>query len=337
MGLRGESRGSAIADYTPEQVKAVIENVGIEVDAETYSDFICFCPFHSNNHSPSFTVGVENGLYICFNPTCSASSGGNLVSLVMRLSDLNVMEAKRYIEKRGGEVAKPISTYLDKMFSTDSEFTHIPQMVVDDLAEQFWKHKPAVEYMMDGRGFTEETLRLFEVGWDPEKRMVVVPIHDARGNPIGVNGRSIVDKHFKLSRRVPRNKVLFNLHRAKTYGGKAAFCESQFDVMKLHQAGFPYGLCSFGSHISKEQFDLIQRHFGHLVIFTDADEEGRKAGRRLSQALRGLRCEWAIWELGTVYPHGAKDAGDLTEEEIAQCMANAISDFEYWSYIGLQD
>jgi hypothetical protein len=30
-----------------------------------------------------------------------------------------------------------------------------------------------------------------------------------------------------------------------------------------------------------------------------------------------------------MYPHNAKDVGDLTDEEIKQCIKNAIPHFEY--------
>jgi hypothetical protein len=42
---------------------------------------------------------------------------------------------------------------------------------------------------------------------------------------------------------------------------------------------------------------------------------------------------WASYSYGKIYPHEAKDAGDMTEDEIKQCIKNAVSDIEYktWS------
>ena len=41
---------------------------------------------------------------------------------------------------------------------------------------------------------------------------------------------------------------------------------------------------------------------------------------------------WASYEYGKIYPHGAKDAGDLTDEEIKACIKNSVSDMEYRSW-----
>jgi len=41
---------------------------------------------------------------------------------------------------------------------------------------------------------------------------------------------------------------------------------------------------------------------------------------------------WASHEYGKIYPHDAKDAGDMTDEEIKACVINAVSDIEYRSW-----
>jgi hypothetical protein len=41
---------------------------------------------------------------------------------------------------------------------------------------------------------------------------------------------------------------------------------------------------------------------------------------------------WASFSYGKIYPHDAKDAGDMTDEEIKACIKNAVSDIEYRSW-----
>jgi hypothetical protein len=41
---------------------------------------------------------------------------------------------------------------------------------------------------------------------------------------------------------------------------------------------------------------------------------------------------WASYEYGKIYPHDAKDAGDMTDEEIKACIRNSVSDIEYKSW-----
>lgn len=66
---------------------------------------------------------------------------------------------------------------------------------------------------------------------------------------------------------------------------------------------------------------------------TDADEAGRQLGLNISSKLRNKDILWASYVYGKIYPHNAKDAGDMTDEEIKLCITNAVSDIEYktWS------
>jgi hypothetical protein len=41
---------------------------------------------------------------------------------------------------------------------------------------------------------------------------------------------------------------------------------------------------------------------------------------------------WASHTYGKIYTTGAKDAGDMSDEDIKACIDNAVSDFEYRSW-----
>jgi hypothetical protein len=66
---------------------------------------------------------------------------------------------------------------------------------------------------------------------------------------------------------------------------------------------------------------------------TDADKAGRDLGLSIATKLRMKDIMWASYEYGKIYPHDAKDAGDMTDEEIKSCIKNAVSDIEYRSWI----
>jgi hypothetical protein len=65
---------------------------------------------------------------------------------------------------------------------------------------------------------------------------------------------------------------------------------------------------------------------------TDADVAGRELGSAIADKLRNKDILWASYEYGKIYPHEAKDAGDMTDEEIKVCINNAVSDIEYKSW-----
>ena len=62
---------------------------------------------------------------------------------------------------------------------------------------------------------------------------------------------------------------------------------------------------------------------------TDNDEAGRSLGNNIFNKLRNKDILWASYEYGKIYPHNAKDAGDMTDEEIKLCINNSASHIEY--------
>jgi len=313
-----------------DQVREIIESLGVNIAGDTANDFICYCPFHSNNFSPAFTISKNTGLYMCHNPSCSAGKGGNIIKLMVLLGDKDPMQARRLLLKGSMESGKSLFDRVIEL-QDESEIKTISHELVAQMEGNYSESDRAKSYMRS-RGFDDDTVQHFHVGYDPRLDMVLVPIFNPNGEPVGFNGRTIEGKRFRLSKELPRNELIFNLHNAKKQGGTAIVCESQMDVMKMHQARFPNGVAFLGSSISDRQIYLLQRYFNRIIIMTDADPAGRKAGRDMSTRLRGETLEWAIWDWGVIYPHDAKDVGDMTLEEIKHCIKNAVSDISYRTY-----
>jgi hypothetical protein len=51
----------------------------------------------------------------------------------------------------------------------------------------------------------------------------------------------------------------------------------------------------------------------------------------IAQSLKNKDVSWAMHSNKEVYPHNAKDAGDMTDAEISFCIKNARSHVEYVS------
>jgi 5S rRNA maturation endonuclease (ribonuclease M5) len=62
---------------------------------------------------------------------------------------------------------------------------------------------------------------------------------------------------------------------------------------------------------------------------TDNDSAGRALGNTIANKLKNKNVLWAKYDHNIIYPHSAKDVGDMTDEEIKQCIKNAIPHFEY--------
>ena len=310
--------------YSKSHVKAIIKNLGLDIRGETGNDFLCLCPFHSNRDTPSFSISVSKGLYVCFNPSCN--SRGNIVELVKEVTHRNDFEAMRFILSMKEMSQQNFEEELSDLLSHNTDFEEFPQDKLDELYTGI--DDRAREYFMS-RGINSETIDYFKLGYSKNQDMVIVPVHSPDGKPVGLVGRSIVGKSFKNSTNLPRQRTMFNLHRAKKMGGTIIIVESSFDAIRLHQAGFPNAVATLGGSLSNENIENLNKYSNKIIIATDADEAGRKLGNQLASRLPRKEIYWASYDKDNIYPHGAKDIGDMSEEEIKQCIRNAVPHFEY--------
>jgi DNA primase len=328
MAIRGyNTREVDTTQYTPTHIKSVLKSIGLSIVGETGNDFLCYCPFHSNRHTSSFSVSREKGAFICFNPSCGEA--GTLQELVKRVMNKNEYEAMRFISSKEAEALENFDELLSEAMEEKPVFEEFSQETLDRLHSGM--SKEAVDYLAS-RGINQESINHFCLGYSASMNMVITPVHSPDGTPIGLVGRSIEGKSFKNSTNLPKSKTLFNIHRAKKIGDHVIVVESNFDAIRVHQAGFPNVVATLGGFLSTEQHNLLNRHFNKITVMTDADLAGRELGRSIVNKLKFKDLLWASYEYGKIYPHDAKDAGDMTDEEIKACIKNAVSDIEYRSW-----
>lgn len=341
------ARGS----YTKQQIRRVVQSLGIRIESETGNDLLCLCPFHANKSTPSLTVSNTKGLYICFNPSCGES--GDLYELVMKLTKKTPMQAARHIAKIAGDSQYDLEEELESLEVKESEFKEFDQSIINSTAANIEMDRPL--HYMSNRGFKLDTLKHFEVGYSIKQDMITVPVHSPAGLLIGLVGRSIEGKRFKNSPGLPRRKTIYNIHRAKTMGGIAILVESSFDAMRLHQAGHENAIAVLGGQMSNEAYTLLDRYFSRIIIMTDNDNPtehklphckrcmpktcsghspGRDLGMSIADKLKFKEIEWAVWSDTEIYPHAAKDVGDMTDEEIDKCVRNSVMHIDYLDMFG---
>lgn len=310
--------------YSPSHMRAIVRQLGLQVVGETSHDFLCLCPFHGNRHTPSFSVSHQKGLYLCFNPSCGAS--GTIVELVKQLTKRNEYEALRFIISAQAEAVANFEDELNEILDERPEFDEFSQDTLDRLHEQI--NDRAREYL-NSRGISDESIEHFRLGYSASQDMVIVPVHSPEGIPVGLVGRSIEGKSFKNSTGLPRNKTMFNIHRARRESGTVVVVESSFDAIRVHQSGYPNVIASLGGSMSKINLSNINRNFSKVIIMTDADQAGRELGKTIANSLKNKEVLWASYSNDILYPHDAKDVGDMTEQEIRTCIVNALADYEY--------
>lgn len=332
--------------YSPNQVEGVLEYCSVEVVSDTNTHFLAYCPFHGNTDSPAFAVDKYKGLFTCFNPSCMNS--GTLPDLLRRVKGLNPFQAQRVIAKNRNAQRTPFADRLREAMEQTPEFVQFPQAALDRMVQDF-PGSLGQDYMRS-RGFSDETLEYFSVGYSAKKNMVVVPMHDPTGMPIGIIGRtpSHTDKSFKNSVNLPKSKTAWNFHRARRAGETIIVCEASYDAMRIHQAGYPNVIALLGGHVTDHHLAQINRNFSRIVLMTDFDHKqyrpncrmcnyekcmghrpGRDLGRTIAGRLPNKKILWGAYDDTCVFPHDAKDASDMTDDEIRQCLRNAVSNLEY--------
>lgn len=291
--------------------------LGIEIAGETDSHYLTYCIFHENHHSPAATVAKTNGFFYCWGAGCGQRA--SLLEVVQEIKQCGTMPALRFIKKH--QKAKTYDQVMEEIFAQKDELPEFSKDTLSKFQEYYGKSKKAQAYIAS-RGITTYAAEFFGLGYDPHKKMVVTPMFDKDGNPVGVIGRSIVEKRFKNSKDLPSSKTLFNYDKAKKKPtDTVVICESNFDAIRGWQAGYAT-VATLGGSFNDYHLTQINRSFSKVVIGVDTDEQGEKFASKIAKKCRnaGLqvyRIQYAIEER---LPHDAKDFGDCTDEEIAQAI-----------------
>jgi DNA primase len=166
MAIRGyNTREIDSTHYAPAHIKSIIKSIGLEVVGETNNDFLCYCPFHSNRHTSSFSVSREKGAFICFNPSCGEA--GTLQELVRRITHKNEFEVLRFISSMETEALENFDELLSEAMQDKPDFEEFPQETIDRLHADLAGNKSPRDYL-ESRGIDKESMEHFKLGYSTE-------------------------------------------------------------------------------------------------------------------------------------------------------------------------
>lgn len=134
------------------------------------ANYVGLCPFHDEK-TPSFSVSPARGICKCF----SCGKGGNAVHFIMEHEQISFYEALRYLARKYNiEIQEQELTEEEKQRKTDRE----SMLIVNDFAQKFFattllEHVEGraigMSYFRE-RGFGEDIIKKFGLGFSPEKR-----------------------------------------------------------------------------------------------------------------------------------------------------------------------
>jgi DNA primase len=134
------------------------------------ANYLGLCPFH-NEKTPSFTVSPSKEIYKCFG--CGRS--GNTISFVMEHEKYSYVDALKWLaNKYEIEVEETFQTDEQKQQQLSAESLYI----INSFAQQFFTKQLfeteegqdiGLSYLRE-RGFREEVIKKFQLGYSPEQR-----------------------------------------------------------------------------------------------------------------------------------------------------------------------
>jgi DNA primase len=287
-------------------VYELLNSQNIDIHAQSSTEVAIYCPFHRNENSPACYINVKTGLWQCFNPSCGKK--GNFRQLYKH------MTGKTY----GREwILDPVNLQRELnnalVIKNESEELSLDNVTIDYNSDDTNLLSTIIE-----RGYSLEILKEFEIGFSRVKERVVIPVRDPQYKLVGLIGRAISDSQdprYLYNKGFRRADVLFNIQTAKHHDS-VIICEGSLDAIKISQSGYKNVVATLGAKISLNQVKMIKRYFNSISVFSDADDAGREMRRAIIDECCGK-------EIYTVeIPHGLKDPGDMTEQQIIQALEN---------------
>ena len=286
--------------YTEDQIRRVLNGVGVDVEAEFGNELIVYCPYHNNSRTPAGEISKEHGRFFCFG--CQVTKG--LDEFVMTVSNRTYFEAVRYIRSKGQET--DLTSVINKTLYSPPDFVPYDELLIKRLNNQAMESPRAVRYF-EGRKITKDSMIKFALGYSEKQDSVTVPMHNHESMCLGFVARTIEGKDFKNTPGLPKSKILFNLNRIKA-SSIVYVVESSFDAIRLDQIGFP-AVATLGANVSVSQIRLLEKYFNNVVLIADNDEAGVIMTEKLIEKL-GSRV--TVIHLDKKY----KDIGDMDDESI---------------------
>lgn len=135
-------------------------------------NFKAVCPFHQEK-TPSFIVSPDRQTWHCFG---SCGEGGDIFSFIMKYESLEFPEALRFLADKAGVQINSMSSREEREFAA---LYDIHEAATAFYRDQLALHEGARAYLAS-RGLSEETSRMFQVGYAPGGESLVLHLLKAK-------------------------------------------------------------------------------------------------------------------------------------------------------------
>lgn len=282
------------------------------------------CMIHGGNNPTSFAINVETTLWFCHTGDCG---GGDIFTLVEKMEKLSFPGAVEWLSKffsidiNGMEI-KERKTQLKK------ELNAFVSAIKSRRKEKFKSYniKATVKDIKSFRKFKEDTIKHFNMGYvesiELERRdETTYTLNNRLLFPIKFN-KEVIGVALRRTRSsdVPKwsNQPINIDTGAILYNYDEVYCKDSItvvegitDVWAYYEIGVS-AVCTFGAHLTKEQYYLLMKTGADINLSYDGDKAGRSATKK---AIGMLKNKANIFVVDL--PEG-KDPESIEREELLE-------------------
>lgn len=251
--------------------------VSVENNGQDIRAFCPLCEDPEASNSPSATFTPSKGLFACKSGKCPSKGGMRISKLVAYLKEETGWDIRaERIRGRNAELGHPTKQRKEqKAAATEEE--------VSAWHSALLRNKTAHKELMDKRGFSKETIRAWDIGWDGERYLI----------PVRVDGVVVNVRKYKMNASAAQDKMrntpgfgtgrLFAvsfLERNSTI----VLTEGETDCILLNQYGIPAVTHTAGAATFKNEWGPEFK--GKTVyICYDNDESGSSGALKAARAI----------------------------------------------------
>lgn len=249
-------------------------------------NYVGLCPFHDEK-TPSFSVSPARGICKCF----SCGKGGNSVHFIMEHEQVSYYEALKYLARKYNiEIQERQLSEEEKQRKSDRE----SMLIVNDFAQKFFTtnllenvegRSIGLGYFRE-RGFGEDIIKKFGLGYSPEKRDALAQEALKKGykkDYLLKTGLCIESQQGVLYDRY-KGRVIFPIHslsgKVIAFGGrilkkddKAAKYVNSPESEVYHKSDVLYGIYHAKQAIVKNDFCYLVEGYTDVLSMHQAGIE----------------------------------------------------------------
>ncbi|GEN52043.1 DNA primase [Halobacillus faecis] len=260
----------------------IVEVIGNYVDLKKQGrNHFGLCPFHGEN-TPSFSVSQDKQIFHCF----GCGKGGNVYTFLMEIEGFSFIQAlKQLAEQTGIDLPDQLSEEAPSEKSQESQAMLEAHQWLTKLYHHLLKNskdgREAYQYLID-RGFTDETIQKYQIGYSPDSKDFVVTFLEKKGyhpQTMVKAGLLSTNDYGEYADRF-RGRVIFPLrnHLGKTVafaGRSLGQQEPKYlnspETELFHKGRLLYNFDLARSAIRKEKTVILFEGFGDVISADQAD------------------------------------------------------------------